>query len=156
MTTITIDKFNTTTVNEWGEAFGLIALVPDTTAYELVTDEHVFAIGYSADDDMWVCEIDDLDGGCEACYQGSTPERALENASVEAVSTLALRENDNCEDAVNQMGYTAFGMLSGCEFPDTREDYERLDRMMALATRFVKARGPFYDIKWEPYQVCEA
>lgn len=158
MTTITIDKFDTTTVNEWGEAFGLIGLVPDTTAYELVTDDYVFAIGFTEewrDGGSWVCQIDDSEGGNITCWEGTTPQDALEHAAADANVTEALRENDNCEDAVNEIGYEAFCMLNGKMSADTDEEEVQLDRLLGIATEFVKKRGEHYGIKWEPYQVCE-
>lgn len=159
MATISIDKFETATVDEWGEAFGLIALEPGTTAYELVTDDYVFAIGFSeewGDDGAWVCQIDDSEGGNVACWDGETPEQALENAAVQCFGAQALRENDNAEDATNQMAYSAWGMLNDCQTPDTPEEFEKLDRMLGFASEVVKAHGPFYGIEWEPYQLCEA
>jgi len=150
--TITIDKFKTTTANEYGKAFGLIDLVPGTTAYELVTDYYTFAIGFC--DGEWVCQIDDVEGGCAGCWQGVTPELALENAAVDACSSLVLREMDNCEDAVNAMAYLAFKMLNVYS-PDTDEDNIQLDRLMTMASVIVKQRGSAFGIEWEPYQVCE-
>lgn len=154
MKKVTLEMFKTTTANEYGEAFGLIDLVPGTTTYELVTDDYTFAIGFC--DGEWACQIDDAEGGCAGCWQGATPELALENAAVDACSSIALRENDNCEDAVNQMAYSAYGMLNDCEFPDTDKEYVQLDRLMAMATVIVKQRGSAFGIEWEPYQVCES
>ena len=158
--TISIDDFKTTNVNEWGEAFGLIGLVPDTTAYELVTDEYVFAIGFTEEweeDGSWVCQIDDRDGGNLACWDGETPEQALDNAAVQCCETEALNENDNCEDAVNQMSFAAFEMLNDMPADFADEDVcVRLDAMMGMATYLVKRDGERHGITWEPYQVCEA
>lgn len=80
MSAITIDKFETATVDEWGEAFGLILLVPGTTAYRLATETHTFYVGLSSEEEEWVCQVDDSEGGCETILVGDTPEMALKNA----------------------------------------------------------------------------
>ena len=146
MSAITIDKFETKQADEYGEAFGLIDLEPATMSYGLGTDEYSFAIGFS--DGEWVCEIGDADGDCMGCYQGDTPERALENAAVDAFATRSMRENDNCEDAVNQIAYSAYGMLNDCEYPDTDEEYEQLDRMFGTARDIVRRHGSTFGIEW--------
>lgn len=146
MSAITIDKFKTAQANEYGEAFGLIDLEPATTAYGLDTDDYSFAIGFSGGE--WVCGIDDADGDSMGCWQGDTPERALENAAVDAFATRSMRENDNCEDAVNQMAYSAYGMLNDREYPDTDEEYEQLDRMLETARYIVRNYGSVNGIEW--------
>lgn len=153
---VKIEDFEKTTVNEWGEAFGLICLVPDTVAYRYKSGEYLFTIGFSEDEEEWVCQIDDSEGGCVACYQGETPQAALENASVEACATEALRRNDNCEDAVNCMAYDAYELLNGGLLPAFDSDFVQADRLLGLASEIVKARGEQYGIKWESYQVIEA
>ena len=159
MAGINISDFKTTKSDKWGDAFGLIGLVPDTDAYELVTDEYTIAIGYTlewSDGGSWVCQIDDADGGNIACWDGETVERALENALVQCCEHDALRDNDNCEDAVNQMAYEAFAMACGEQMPDTSEQFEQLDRLMGMATRLVKRDGETHGIEWVEYQSCEA
>lgn len=153
---ITLDKFKTAKANEYGEVFGLICCVPGSTAYEYVNDEHVFAICQSEEDGRWVCQIDDLEGGCEACRQGDTPEDALERAAADACQSVALRENDNCEDAVNEIAYEAFYILNGKYLIDTTDEMNQLNRLMEHATSFVKKNGEYYGIKWIPYQVSES
>ena len=153
-------NFKTATADEWGEAFGLIALVPGTTAYEYVDDQgRVYAIGYTYEADengSWVCQIDDAEGGNLACWDGQTPEEALERACVEACAADAMRENPNCEDATNCMGADAFEMLNGGLLPAFDGDYVEFDRLLGYASDVVKRRGESYGIEWEPYQAYEA
>lgn len=154
---ITINQFTTATTDHYGEAFGLIGLEPGTTAYQLKTSSSIFTIGFDGLD--YVCQIDENEagdvGGCIACYQGSTPQEALENACVEACSFKAMRENDNCEDAVNAMSYEAYAMLHDGTTPDSAEQVRQLDRMMNTAARIIMRTGSAYGIVWEPYRVCD-
>lgn len=159
---ITIDKFVTTTADEWGEAFGLIDLKAGTTAYQLKTTAHLYTIGFTEAWDgsgAWVCQIDEMEnghmGGCEACYTGETPTEALENACVEACVYPAMRENDNAEDAVNAASYGAYEMLHSHQWPQTAEQYDELNRMMGTAANIVHRSGKAYGIQWEPYRACD-
>lgn len=159
---ITIDKFVTTTADEYGEAFGLIDLKAGTTAYQLKTTAHLYTIGFTEAWDgsgAWVCQIDEMQdghmGGCEACYTGETPTEALENACVEVCIYPAMRENDNAEDAVNAASYGAYEMLHSRQWPQTAEQYAELDRMMGTAANIVYHSGKAYGIVWEPYRACD-
>lgn len=153
--------YNTATVDEYGEAFGLIALIPGTTAYQCMTDQHVFTVGYTlewGDEASWTCQIDELTngiiGGCEACESGATPQDAVINACAELVSYDALIEEDNAEDAVNRIAYTIYKLATD-SMPATAEEYEALDNLLAVAAEIVISRGWRYGIKWEPYRVCD-
>lgn len=160
---ISIKDFKTTEADKYGEAFGLIGLIPGTTAYKFINDEHCFTIGYTdewGEDNVWVCQIDEIEdgciGGCEACYTGNTPQEALENACVECVSVQTMREEGNCEDAVNVMAGNAYEMLHDGGYPDTDEDWEQYGRMQATSTAIVKKCCHNYGFEWEPYQICDA
>ena len=147
---INMSVFGSATVDEWGEAFGLIGLVPGTTAYEYCNGEYTFAIGYSEDGD-WVCQIDDEEGGCVACWQGDTPQEALENAAAEADANFVLHEMDNCEDAVNAIAYLGYAKLNDGGYPEDDEGYEQLDRMLLFGREYVKKFGPSNGIAWEEF-----
>lgn len=147
---IDMSVFNSAKVDECGEAFGLICLVPGTTAYEYSNGEYVFAIGFNEDNE-WCCQIDDNEGGCVACWQGDTPQEALENAAAEADGNFVLHESDNCEDAVNAIAYLGYAKLNENVYPETPEEYEQLDRMLLFAREYVKKFGPSNGIVWEEF-----
>lgn len=133
MAAININEFKTTAVDEWGEAFGLICLAPGTTAYQHIDDEYYYTIGFSSDEDLWVCEIDEHDGGCAACWQGESPQDALENAVIECCAPDAMKQ----KHPVQCLAYDAFGFLNGGDLPHTKSDEEQIERLLAKATEYV-------------------
>lgn len=150
---LSINEFETTTVNEWGEAFGLIDLEPDTTAYRRTIGELLFTVGFNGEE--WVCEIDDISDegfGCVTCWQGDSPQVALEAAAIDAEVTAAFNENDNCEDAVNYMAYEAYMLLNGGSYPYEGDDIRQLNRLLGHAVPRVMKDGPRHGIEWFEYR----
>lgn len=159
----------TAIADEYGEALGLVGLVPNTHAYEIVTDEYIIAIGYTLEWDeagSWSCEIDDRSGAYVACCRGKSPRQALDNATEktkqespravsERIAEDAMKSVDNCEDAVNEIAYKAFKEISGRTYPRTMKEYQQLDDLMGIASEIVRRDGPANGISWEEYQECE-
>lgn len=115
-----------------------------------------FVTTYDEDSAEYVCEIEDAEGGAVAAYQGDTPEHAKEAALVEAHIYDAMSEEGNAEDATNRAGYAAFMFLHDGAMPDTAEEFEQLDRCLAVATEIVRRSGSAYGIDAEQVEALEA
>lgn len=84
-------------------------------------------------------------------------EERAELAAVEAAAPEALASEDNPEDAVNLIAYTAFADINDGATPDTYDnnDMEQLDRLMGYAAEIVRRDGSANGIQWAPYQRAE-
>ena len=159
-----IDWYEKLTAEQvWNEIDPNYDIDSDAIVFRSVTDENTVMISKPSGDDEWCCEID----GWEE-YQGEkswnmigqgfgeTAESALAAAIVDCVGIDVLREEGNCEDAVNVMAGNAYEMLHDGGYPNTDEDWTQYGRMQATSTAIVKKSCHNYGFEWEPYQICDA
>lgn len=140
------------TVDENGEAFGLVGLVAGTSAYQMVTDDYIVTFGVDADTGKFVCEVDDAhDYTCLSCVWQEELNDALYQAAVGAAAWDAMDESDNCEDAVNLAAYKALGVLGEQSMPETKFEWERYDALLGYAAAIVKRDCHKHGYEWEEY-----
>lgn len=96
------------------------------------------------------CEIYDKSGDMVGQWFDDSYESAILGAFVDSVGTDVLREEDNCEDAVNGIAYEAYQAIHG-ETPMFMMDVEEMSKLIALARNYVKDNGKFYGIEWEEF-----
>ena len=153
-----INEYRKMTAQEvWDEIDWNYGINADSIVYRLETDEYNVMVSVTNYDDPFpvgiecVCEVEDASNGdLIAQGFGGTAEQALLDAAVEMVGTDVLREEDNCEDAVNGIAYEAYQTIHG-ETPMFMMDVEEMDKLIALARTYVKRQGHFFGIEWEEF-----
>lgn len=146
---ITKDMFEEYTPQDAYDRFYWGDLADDgTMVYALQRGEvSIFVDVY---DGQWACEV--LDPMC-LLGQGfaDTFEDAVAAALVDAYGVDEMEAEDNCEDAVNAVAYTAYFELFGVENVTEVKDFEALDTMLGAARSFVKSRIARVDYEWEEF-----
>lgn len=113
--------------------------------------------------DVFIDEVDEGYGGRIACevYSGKyfaldgqwfadTMEDAVRGAFVDAVGYGIMREEGNCEDAVNAIAREAYVALFG-ECPMHEMDVEQVDALLGMAREFVKGHIELVSYDWEEF-----
>lgn len=152
MLNMNIDLYEQLTAEQvWEEVDPNYAINPNTITYRSVTSEHSVMISeYNLSE--WCCEIESIeDFDLIGQGFGDTPENALGAAIVDCVGYDVLREEGNCEDAVNGIAREAYVFAYG-ETPMFMMDVKIVDWFKGLACEFVKKHGEHYDIEWEEYR----
>ena len=152
MLNMNLDWYEKLTAEQvWNEIDPNYAIEADSFVYRAETPEHIVMISQVSNSNEWCCEIDHLEDGEYSSGYGDTPEQALMNAVVECVGYDVMREEDNCEDAVNGIAREAYVFAYG-DTPYCEMDYEIVNEFMGIACEFVKNNGEHFGIEWEEYR----
>lgn len=142
--------FTTTTADKYGEALGLIGLMPESTVYQKQVDDYLVSIG-TGDNNDGFCQIDSLSNySCLAYSNDSDPWFAYRVAAVETFVFDAMDEEGNCEDSVNSAAYSAFSLVFGGH-PENAEDYAELDNLLGIARDYVRDFCHEHGFEWEEF-----
>ena len=140
-------------IDSYGWGYGL---ADNSTVFVSETDKAIVYVGIDTDG-TWICEIEaEHEYMGEPCWDivgqgwGDTKEKAMELAACDMVGTDVLREEDNCEDAVNGVAYEAYQAVYG-ETPMMAMELDKMDGMLFAAREYVKRNGHYYGIEWEEF-----
>lgn len=97
------------------------------------------------------CELFDEHRGLEGQWFADTPQDAIRGAVVDSLGIQVMREEDNCEDAVNVIAGKAYEMLFGHSLEPTAECIAQIDTLLGFAREFVKANIRWVDYEWEEF-----
>jgi len=116
---------------------------------------------FYGDYEVFVDEVDESYGGkyaCELYYRDelagqwfdATKEDAVRGAFVESIGLDIMRDEGNCEDAVNCIARDAYVMLFGdCDL--MAMDVHEVDELLKIARQFVKSHVKWVDYEWEEF-----
>lgn len=152
-----LNEYRKMTAKEvWDEIDYNYAINDDSIVYRLETDEYNIMVSVTNWKDEGVeccCEIEEASNcGLVAQGFGDTAQEALHDAIVDMVSLDVLREEDNCEDAVNGIAYEAYQIING-HTPMYKMDVKLIDELKGYACAIVKRYGRFYGIEWEEFRI---
>ena len=97
----------------------------------------------------YACEFF-YDGGLEGQWFADTKEDAVRGAIIDSVGMTIMREEDNCEDAVNSIAREAYVMLFGdCDMLSMKAG--EVDELLRIAREFVKSHAESVGYEWEEF-----
>lgn len=144
-----IDWYEKLTAKQvWDEIDPNYNIEEDSTVFRAVHSTCTVTISQPAGTDEWCCEIEGE--SIDAQGFGNNAGEALASAIVDAVGYDVLREEDNCEDAVNGIAREAY-VLSEGECPIMEMDASIVDWYKGAARSFVRDNGGSYGIAWEEF-----
>ena len=132
----------------WGsEAKGECIRYKDD-AIEVFADEMRESYG-AHPEDVYGCEVYE-DGDMTGQWFDCCYEDAIRGAVIDSVVSLAMREEGNCEDAVNVTARLAYVKLFG-NVPVTEMDIREMDMLLGMSRTQVKANIKWVDYEWEEF-----
>ena len=156
MLEMNLDKYDEMTVKEAQMDFGWgYDLAPRTLVHRWESEDNVVMVGFDCDG-SWCCEIEGFEDEearklWNMVGQGwskDSPEQAVIMAVLEMDGVNTMKEEGNCEDAVNVLSYNAYQRIYG-ETPMMEMDVEKMDEIKGAAIEYVKANIRFVDFEWE-------
>lgn len=136
---------------EWGceakRGSTVYHIVYDDERKELFVDELTDATYGGA----YACEcFSYYDHGLEGQWFADTKEDAVRGAVVDAIGIQIMKEEGNCEDAVNVIARDAYVMLFGdCDM--FAMDVKEIDELLRIAREYVKANAEYAGFEWEEF-----
>ena len=97
----------------------------------------------------YACEFF-YDGGLEGQWFADTKEDAVRGAIIDSIGIQIMREEGNCEDAVNVIAREAYVMLFG-DCAMIAMSVKEVDELLRIAREFVKSHAEFVGYEWEEF-----
>ena len=94
----------------------------------------------------FACEIF-LDGDMVGQGFGDSFQNAVREAFVDWVGPSVMREEGNCEDAVNGVAFEAYRLVFG-EMPLCEADPDQMGALLECARQYVKHNARYYGLEW--------
>lgn len=104
-------------------------------------------------EDVFACEIYESDGSrwdMTGQWFDNSYENAIRGAAVSSVVCDAMREEGNCEDAVNVTARLAYMKVFG-DVPIHEMDFSEYDRLLGMARIQVRDNIKWVDYEWEEF-----
>ena len=141
-------------ISEYG--WGSADIADDSPVFVNTTPENNVYVAQMVDGN-WCCEIEGYEDSSDRYSWnmigqgfGATAEQAIEDAVLDIVAIDVMREEGNCEDAVNVSAYEAYQFIYG-ETPMFQINVSNMDSLLGAARHYVKSNINRVDYEWEEF-----
>lgn len=147
-----------TTADESGEAYGCIALIPNSEVHYYQSAEGLEVIVYQSNetDSKWDADIYNAEGETEvAGAAGATPEEAFMNAVITYCVYDARHTEKDVEDVINVATARAFSAFNDGMYPDDSDPVEVWEELNNVRDKVMQLE-PMHEDEPEPADTIAA